>query len=238
MIISVFKNNNIFESLVKYNKELRDVYYINTTEKQRESEWWFNPDRVEDNPIAIGFDGSNKAMSQKNLPCNKSLYQLALYAPNYLAILLVSILYKDNKNILIEDASTGMGKMPFFLSKLGFNNFSLSDNFSQIRQSLLEAVLKTGDIEYTLNNTHNVNPIIINICGFTTYYPEHTPIPDSVELFCHYSNKTLSEQVKQLLLKNTQKYVELCVDNNFISKAYCREDKYLEFAEKLKPYEQ
>lgn len=233
MIINVFKNNNqIFNSLIQYNDELKNLYHKYVIYEPHKTTWWFDPDRTGDEEIKIGFDGSGSLVKQKNLPHDAELYKLFLHVPNYLTILLINTFYSNKKDILIEDACAGMGSLPFYLSKCGYTNFSIIENFSQVSEILFKGIMNNIKVDYVLND--NVNPIVINLSAYTVYPKED--VSDSVELFCIYSNQHLNLQMNKLLLEKKHNYKELCHDHNCISKAYCRKDKYMEFKEKLKPY--
>ncbi len=250
MKINIFKRKNIFDKLVKHNAELLRVYDIHKESgneisdicKQThdgKSTWWFNPrlagkldipDRRGN--LKCSLDKTlNKLfkLTQQQLLPDGDNYVLPMFVPNYLTLLLINLFYPNKKDILIEDACAGMGRLIFYLSKYDYTNFSIIEDFSQVTKSLMKEILV--GINYILND-FSTNPIVINIAGYPNYPKNH--IPNSVELFCSYGNERLLKTVKKMLGKN---YVELCTDNNMTAKAFCRKDKYDKFYNIIKPLE-
>ncbi len=233
MKINIFKRKDIFDKLVKHNAELLEAYNVYKEcdgevskickeTHSGKSTWWFNPNRAGE------LDIPDKLIQQRLLPDGDN-YVLPMFAPNYLTLLLINLFYPNKKDILIEDACAGMGRLIFYLSKYGYTNFSIIEDFSQVTKSLMEGIL-TG-INYILNN-FSTSPTIINTAGYPNYPKDY--IPESVELFCGYSNERLLKVTGKMLEKN---HVELCTDHNMITKAFCRKDKYNEFYNIIKPLE-
>lgn len=236
MKINFFKNDGkqLFDSLLPCNDIIQQVYNKHELIGEKRSEWWFNPVKYQDMempPCNTGIHTKNKLLKLKNLK-DARLFQLYLYFPNYITILLLNTLFQNRKDILIEDLCGGDGRLFLFLSKLGYNNFSLIDNFSQLNEQLFYGMMKTNNLRYILND-NNTRPIVISHMGYPLY-PKNN-LPDSVELICQYGNTRAKEMLFELI-KNDE-YIELCRDCNEISVAYCRKDKYDEFLTLIKPYE-
>ena len=235
MNINIFKDKKMWENLEKYNTDIIDVY---NKDGGKGSTYWFNPDTFKEHSWVRKRTVAGQSFI-KDLEYSK-YYNLFLTGGNYLSLFLINKLYSDNKNILIEDVCCGMGRLVFYLSKLGFNNFSMIDDFSQIREELFNAVMKKGNVNFVLNQK-KTKPIVSNLVDYP-WYVNPTPneispkdeVPDSSELFCFYCAPNIFVSIGKYLLENG--YKELCMSQDLISVAYCKEEKYEEFKNKLKSY--
>ena len=232
MKINIFNRADIFENLEKYNEDLCDAWDTYNDYDGAKAEWWFDPRRyAELESTMIGQPRASRLRRRNQLDHNSIDYRLFMYPPNYLTLLLINLLYPNNKGILIEDACAGAGRLIYFLHKCGYVNFSIMEDFSQVTKFLLDGTLTNAGIQYVLND-YKSRPKVINIAGYPVYPKNH--VPDSVELFVCYGNTTTLDVIQKLFKGN---YVELCTDHNMISVAFCRRDKYDDFYKKIKPLE-
>ena len=237
MHINIFKHDGkqLFDSLLPCNEIIQQVYNKYEQIGNQRSTWWFDPPRY----VEMNFNSRNTVYDKNNPTIylhkkdlkNSKYFKLYLYCPNYITILLLHVLFKNRKDILIEDLCGGDGRLFLFLSKLKYNNFSMIDDFSQVNKHLFNGMMADNNLSFVLNNS-NTQPIVISHMGYPLY-PKNN-LPDSVELICQYGN---SDSRKMLFKLFNNKYVELCTDSNEISTAYCRKDKHEEFLEIIKPYE-
>lgn len=244
--IDIFKNN-IFNDLVQYNSTIIQITKKETFDSEKISNW-FNPKYCNLIPLARSYPEVEEFQLSPN-------WNLVMTLPNYVSLFVISKLYKDNTGILIEDACSGMGVLPFYLSKLGFGNFHIIENFSQIESSFLTKLLNTTGSTYQVN-VIDTKPTVVNLACFPMYpkkldgagnpffaftrYIEFvdnqeripTCIEDSIELFIMYKN--------QLYLKNEllrKDFVYLGTDTNAMMFIYCRKNKYDQFYNTLKEYD-
>jgi hypothetical protein len=198
MKIDIFKDNTL-RNLIKYNGEIRKVTddvdwnhdpAMGLVEGKLISKW-FNPDTGHLNPLP----GTYPELS----PCQKEKKWCLLgFIPYYTSLFVISKLYHDNKKILIEDACTGLGRFPFYLSKMGFENLTVIDNWSQLPQFMFMRLMKVGGVFPTINDL-TCEPTVVNISGYI-YYPKKLVkgkryfgddkadiyISPKTELFCTY----------------------------------------------------
>lgn len=249
MNINIFKSKALWGNLAKHNKDILDVW--SKFEDKRPIATWFKPNVWRHRAWMRKSDRNYKKVLIKDLR-NPSDWKLELHPTNYLAIFLINLLYHDRKNILIEDVCSGMGRLFYYLSKLGFNNFSAIDDFSGIRKELFENLMKEGNINYVLNQK-DTKPITSNLANYPWYTSpyvlkqpktcwideEDTPPKNNVpifscELFCFYCANNIFETIGKYLLENG--YVELCQDEDCIQVAFCKKEKYEKFKKRIKPY--
>jgi len=232
MQINIFKRRDIFDKLIRYGNELITAWDTYNDYDGAKSEWWFDPRKTHllENPV-LNQPREKRLRKRNQLNYDQLNYELYLYPPNYLTLLLVNLLYSNKKGILIEDACAGMGRLIFYLSKCGYTNFSIIEDFSQITKFLMEGTLVTAGIKYLLND-FTTAPTVINIAGYPVY-PKNN-IPNSVELFCCYGNEAIIKNTGKMLKEN---YRLLCFDHNNISLAFCRKDKYDDFYNIIKSLE-
>jgi hypothetical protein len=150
-----------------------------------------------------------------------------MYVPNYPALFIINKLYGDKKDVLIEDLGCGLSQITFYLSKLGFTNFSLVENYKFLTEALAKDFWNTGIKKYKLNEP-NTQPIVSVIVGHHPMPKEYTP---STELYCVYEKDTLIADFEKL-----EAYKFLCRDSDGMINFYARNDKYDEFKSKLEPY--
>lgn len=238
LIIDIFKDVALWHYLSTFNKQIKDVFdkYVIRYQDEKLGEQlkdiegnfisadWFDIDKLKE-----------RAWSWYSYPKTLPLYlqdkfSLLETRENYVSIFVIYTLYYYTKNIMIEDAACGMGKMVFYLSKLGFNNFSLIENFSQTSKLLLEKIMEKGTIQYKLNRPEEeINSVVYN----QIEWPKHLrKITESLELLCFYG---LMEKYCQTLVEKGFRF--LCKDSDNFMVVYCREDKYDHFLKVLKPYE-
>jgi len=223
MIINVFKDHRFWQKLQKHTKELVNaVKDYDFTAKGKSP--WFDPKVFREYPLTTDpADGYGKSPVTHH-----PKFQLLLYCANYPAIRVIDTLYKENKDILIEDYACGATYFAYYLSKLGFNYYSFIENFSQVRKELFDIVTTKSDVDYTLNDL-TVKPTVVNIVGYPWYEKE---IPDA-ELFCIYPCDNMFKTVIATLEKRG--YKELCHDSDGLLYFYCKE-RYLEEWQKKLSY--
>jgi hypothetical protein len=243
LTIDVFKDKEFFGNLSKHNKEIKStILEIIEDFDFAGGHRWANPDTQHLNPLSRSYPLIDKIQWEER-------WNLILNLVNYPSLFVINELYKDKKDILIEDVCSGIGYFVFYLNKLGFNNFSLVDNFIELPSCSIQYVMKKWNLNYILNDI-NAKPIVVNQCGFP-YYPrqikhnihyfenehmstykkdQHTPyFGEQIELFCSYQRSGLPSQVIGNL-------IPVAVDKDEILGVYCREDKYDEFYKLLEPY--
>ncbi len=221
--INIFKDD-LFKPLEQYNDLL--IKTINKYEfgNGKPNAYWFDPKEIRRLPL------TNDTAIVPNPLAESLKFNLFLYTANYPALFLINLLYGDKKDVLIEDWACGAGRMFYYLTKLGFNNFSLIDNYSQISKEILDDVIKLTQARVVLNDPAQ-KPVIFNIVGYPWFEDE---LPLSAELACIYPHDNLCET----LIPNMKKkgYVELCWDVDILQTFLCKPEKYDEFFEKIKPY--
>jgi len=112
------------------------------------------------------------------------------------------------------------------MSKLGFNKYSLFDNFSQVNRELFDKVVNYSKITFTLNDSTQ-KPDVVNIVGYPWYEKE---ILDA-ELFCIYPCDNIFKTVIHTLTKKG--YIELCRDSDYTQLFYCKHERQAEWQKKL-----
>lgn len=229
MIIDIFKSD-LFKGLEQYNQEILDVCknwnYNNSDEEydfqNKKVSKWFDPEGLNRIYIPLSYPRTVPLTSEPK-------FCLQLYCCNYASLFLIDTLFSHRKDILIEDVGSGMGILSFYLSKLGFNNFSFIDNFSQIAEPMFRELMEKAEIKsFELNNIEIISTVMNQVA-----LPEIVKTPDKqVELYCFYNNGLLPlDKIQRAGFKF------LCRDNDNLMYAWCREDKYDEFASLLHPYE-
>lgn len=238
--IDIFKDVATWNSISKWNSIVesvaRQAVYPKSGEfdtTQGEASFWFSPDKVRHTPLPAFYPEIHPVQLDPR-------FNLVMHCANHVALSLINILYRDRKDILIEDICCGMGNLLFYLSRLGFTNFNAIDNWSQVPESLFRDLMSRGTINYTLNDTHS-KAVVSSLIAYTVYPKVDSSkkeiIPDSLELFLPYV--PLIPGSSHLSINNTaffreKKFVCLARDPFFrMVWAYCREDKYEEFSTKL-----
>lgn len=232
MIIDIFKNKTLYEQLEQYNSKIEDYCKSYNYVKEGENydfdhdkiSKWFNPDCIKDIYLPRTYPHTCSIT-------HKNHFNLLLYACNYFPLFMINTLYGDNnKDILIEDCACGMAKLTFYLNKLGFNNFSLIDNFSQLPEAMLRGFMQSEGINYKLNNNES-KPTVFTQVALPEIIKDNF-YPDT-ELICFYNNEGSIKVLEETHLNN---YIFLCEDEDFLGRAYCRKDKYDKFKSKIEQY--
>ncbi len=158
-------------------------------------------------------------------------------------MLLINTLYSNRREVLIEEQAGGMGVLLFYLNKLGFANFTLIDNWTQLPKSLMESLLSSNGIVPHLTPPEQA-PTIINLIGYTYFIKSIQP---ETELVICYNNTSLITRGEGeswmyrdgCLEKNSvmTNKVWLATDKYGLANAYCNKDKVEEFTAKLKQFE-
>ena len=237
--IDVFKFYDSWKQLQWYNPVVERIWEIGMAGKpvvydipNGGASPWFDPKNARKTPYpATYWSYPNTHPVQED-----SRFNLIMNCADHLSLGMISVLYGNSKDVLIEDMGCGMGNLIFYLSKLGFTNFNLIDNFTQISQSLLEKFMMSGGIKYSLNK-NGVSPVISNVIQCTEY-PSFNK-NNSVELFCSYKLMEKDKGVFNVDLNdfyNNWQFTCLAKDKYEMMYFYCRENKYEEFREKLKNY--
>jgi len=253
MKINILKDMDLYKNLEQYNSIIKDVskkYFITKDDAVVE---WFNPDKYRELPLSRTYPETSPELLRPE-------YSLIMFLSNYVPLFLINLLYKDNKDILIEEFGGGIGRLMLFLSKLGFKNFNNIDNFSQTIKPFFQEMMTAGNINAKINDLSFQPKIVINTGApffYITYgldpyetfksYSEHKPSPEidleqakkrkltELELICFYNNIQWADLASLILAPQGFKY--LCKDSDEMGIAWCRKDKHKEFTEKLKPYE-
>lgn len=240
-VINIFKDKTLYSNLEQYNQDLIDIgnkYTYKSQDYHHDktlSSYWFTPniDRIRSLPLMRCHPLDDPLVSKN------TNYNLLLFVPNYLPLFLINLLY-TNKDICIEDFGCGSAWFSYYLSKCGYNNFSFWDNWYQCNENIFLDVVKKGNISYKLNEM-KTNPTVVNNSGspftFITYGidGEHDRDLSNLELVCFETNLNWKNKYAPIFLpKKGFRY--LCEDKDNLSISYCREDKYNNFLEQIKPY--
>jgi hypothetical protein len=231
LIIDAFKTD-LFERLKVHNKwfveTLHEICikkgerYFYKEEPTREISHWFDVERIRHIPLPRHYPNLIPLNFHEKL-C------LLENPPNYVSIFLINLLFADRKDIMIEDACCGQGKFAVLLSHLGFKNHSFIDNFSQIRPELLTHTIAKAGLKLRLNEpVEQVRPVVFNQVAYPGHVREYC---ESTEIFCHYRVIDWFDGLP--IAKN---YRRLCTDSDDLMVVHCRNDKYDEFADKIRPY--
>jgi len=236
MIINIIKNPKLFFDLSKYNDGIKQV--TNTFNFSGEYDFdkrvispWFNPDNIRDLGLSRTYPNMCSVQYRKE-------YCITLHCSNYLPIFLINKLYSTRKDVLIEDVGGGMGWFFYYLSKLGFSNFQLFDNFSQLSQEAAEEFLSHFNIACNIVNPDKLtgkipDPVVVNNVGIPHFVVRE--MNPGLELVCCYTNRSLEQQSVDYFAKHNFKF--LCKDSDDLAFAYCRGDKYEEYSKILKEFE-
>jgi hypothetical protein len=245
LILDIFKGLSLFKSLETYNSVINKVskqasykkgcFYQTTNQ---EASFWFDVDQIRKTPLPKDYPNLDPIQMDPR-------FNLQMHIANYMSLLVLDACFGNRRDVLIEDMCCGMGNLVFYLNKLGFNNFSMIDNFSQLPKklfdSLMEEARKTDPtFKYRLND-YSCSPIAINIIAYTRYLrrdSDENPIfPESLELFLSYV--PLVPNTAHLQFNNNQffqKYRWLATDPHRMIWAYCTDEKYADFYSRLERY--
>jgi len=233
MIINIVKNSELFYGLKRYNEDIltfSKTWNYNKEEeeysfKDRIISSWFNPNKVRRLGLSRTYPRQIPEIQ------NRPEYALYLHCSNYLPLFLINELYADRRDVLIEDMGGGMGWFFYYLNKLGFTNFHLWDNFSQLSEEAATEFLTNFSISCQINKKE-LKPVITNNVGVPAFViREFQP---ELELICCYTNRDLESRAEMF---KSSGYKFLCKDTDDLAFIYCRNDKYEEFKERLKEYE-
>lgn len=240
--IDMLKGENLYKSLIPENQKIdkvsknfefhSDGYDVN----KNQSSWWFDPKNTNRLPSSIAYPYVTAI--QKH-----SFLKLYLYYSNYFSLMLIDALYSEKKDILIEEQAGGRGDLLVYLKALGFSNFHMIDNFTQLPKSLYENMMKEINVQPKLNDFSCV-PIVLNLVGLPYFIK---PINKETELVVTYDNQSLigkgegenyhykdDGHEKNTVMENK---VWLATESHGAANAYCNKDKVEEFTEKLRKYE-
>lgn len=235
MKIDIHKYSDPWTDLKRYNEDIVEVFKrpdfhygggsSGYDTLRGGSSPWFDPSQFRQAALTTSYPEIDPRTA------DEERFPLILYAPNYLPLFLLNLIYKGKDNTSIEDLCGGAGRLVFYLSKLGFNNFYLAENFSQVSPHLLAALMIKGNIDLKLNHS-DVQPQVSVLIGYP-WIPKG--FRKSIELFCVYPCdnmfKTIIPEIKAM------GYKRLCEDSDYMCLAYCREDKYTEFMTRIQEYE-
>jgi len=239
MIIDIFKDRGVFNRLKRYNGDIRYACrkFIFIPEGQEydlehdKVSYWFNPDYLKHLHISHNYPERTYSIT------SNPKFDLLIYFPNYTSIYLINLLYQDKKEVLIEDMAGGDGKLFLYLKGLGFTNFHITEQFTQLSKHMLEEMMSVSQVKYTLNQP-NTSPIIVNLVAWTHITREDWP--ESIELACLYNRPGLVKEVDGKLFVDGVNhavemidFVPLCSDEDMLLNSFCRKDKYEEFKIKL-----
>ena len=241
MIVDIFKDRQVFDTLEKHNSTIREVCRkVRFARPGQEYDipnnlvsYWFDPDYLRQLPIVKNYPRKSPEITFD------PKWNLLLFFANYLPLYLTHLFYgSDRKYITIEDMAGGMGALVFYLSELGFINFHITEQFTQVSPFLLDSLMKAGEISYQLNK-EDFAPTVINLSEWT--HITRTFIPDSCELICLYNNPGIWYIDHGMLYIRSYNshiavpdFVKLCSDNDGTSDAFCHVRKYDEFSALLR----
>jgi hypothetical protein len=218
LLIDVFLDPSFFNDLAKYNGEVIEAWDRATA--NGEICYWFNPREMKKVQMSKWYP----YLSPLN---NDPKFCLVDYFNNYPTLCVIATLYSDRLNVCIEDVCCGPGKLAFYLSKLGFTNFSMIDNFSQMPKQLLDETLR--GIPFLLNKPiEEVNPAVV----VQSAYPWKVRELGEPELVCTYRHTALEQAITDELQQRGN-YQKLCRDSDELMLFHCRSDKVEEYRSKL-----
>src|SRR5665213_3160017 len=148
MIVNMLKDISWIDELEPHNKKLLEIH-----DKFGDLGWWFTPSRINQQPLSRMYPEIDEVI------CNRPEYKLMFNHGNYLSLFLIGKLYKNRKDVLIEDVGAGNGNLIYYLSKLGFRNFNTFDNWCECPKELFDEM--TEGISCIVNDL-NINPMIVN----------------------------------------------------------------------------
>ena len=254
--INIFKELEPWSYLEQFNsvviESCKEAQYdsennYDTTKGQASN--WFKPEEIKRTP----FYPENPYYPSPHPVQLEKKFNLIMHSANYVSLFLVNALYQDRKDILIEDICCGMSQFSFYLSKLGFKNFILIDNFSQVPEKTLTSFMGKADVKYITNSFASPS-VVSNLVAYPVYlkrkrgdqiygYDKLEPPPDNmyisptIELFLSYYPITETRGLSGLDNKkflHEERFVPLCEDTDHMLFAYVRSEMYDEFKEKLK----
>lgn len=231
MILDIVRHYHVFKPLESHNQFIKNFSYRwkynNAGEeynfKNRIISAWFNPDNVRNLGLSRTYPNMDKCQYRQE-------YCLSLHCSNYLGLFLIATLYKGRYDVLIEDVGGGQGWWFFYLNKMGFKNFHLWDNFSQLSEECALDFIRNAQLNVQINKAE-LNPIISQNVGVPAFINRKTTI--DTELIICYTNHSLEKTAENLTKEG---FTFLCKDTDDLAFAYCRSDKYEQFKKELEPY--
>ena len=244
MIIDIFKDSGLYQTVHQHTPQLLEVLHKHPYVSDRdyytlfgESSSTFAPAEVRHIALSHTYPNTIPVQQDKRLCLN-------LTACNYTSMLVINKLYSDKKNILIEDIGAGACKFIFYLAKLGFDNWHIIDNLSQVSPDLMRDVCIAANIKPLLNSRDR-KPVVFNRVGqpyIQTY--DNFSSYENAELYCVYNNWKTIELLQEswrsdITLKANKKYPQrifklLCKDVYDMTHVFCIESKLDEFRDKLR----
>jgi len=238
-VIDILKDISWINELEPYTAKLREIhqrYILGLND-------WFNPYKYREDPLSRLWPNTDKTINYR------PEYKLPFYLSNYLPLFLIRELYKDRKDIQIEDVGAGNGNLIYYLAKSGFKNFDTFDKWCESPRLLFEDMMGSAQVSCRVNDL-SINPVVIHnasaprFCyiapgfdnrGFVdiedrTYYRVKRDL-SNVELICFYSNLHWEGMAYDIL--RPLGYSFLCQDTDHVGVAWCRNDKLKEFSEKI-----
>lgn len=241
MVIDVFLDRKVFDDLSVANTAIYSVCdrFMYAEEDQpydlahNKLSFWYNPRKIWD--LSLSHEYPHKSHGLTKDP----KFNLVIYFPNYVSIYLIDLLFRDrDKTMLVEDQAGGDGRFFAYLSRLGYKNFHITENFTQLNQQLLNSMMREFKIACSLNQP-NTEPVIMNLVGWT--HMTRAEVPASAEIFCVYNNPSIVKEIDGAwnIRSSSGEYikmnmVKLCQDVDKLMNVFCREDKYEEFMTKIK----
>ena len=221
MKINYFKDMSFWNSLEKHNNYLLDVNRSDTYNKDYDLSLL---NRTLPSARSYPHEDPNVVKDPR--------YFLALNSSYYMMLFLINKLY-DNKKVLIEDVGSRDGKFTYYLSKLGFSNFNIVEDFKYPTEASLRRTMQ--GVPFDLNNFYTEPTIVANASRFDISRDIALRWTYSMELVMGYTHEFYD---CQYFIERAGRwgFKPLCRDFNDLSVAYCLEIKYDEFKDKLKEY--
>jgi len=239
--VDMLKGENLYKSLICENEKIdkvsknyefhSDAYDVN----KKMASWWFEPQKTNRLPSSIAYPYVTPVQKHSSL-------KLYLYYSNYFSLMLIDALYSEKKDILIEEQAGGRGDLLVYLKALGFANFNMIDNFTQLPKSLYEDMMKEINVQPKLND-FSCAPTVLNLVGLPYFIKS---IHKETELVITYDNQWVvgkgegesyhykdGGHEKNTVMENK---VWLATEVHGAANAYCNKDKVEEFYTKLEKY--
>lgn len=221
MKIDYFKDTEFWKGLTEYND-----YLLNTNK---------DDDYNREHDIRLT---QREVPSAKSFPhfdpkiIDDTRYNLVLNSSYYMMLFLINKLYNDKK-ILIEDVGGRDGRFFFYLSKFGFCNFSIIEDFKYPTQESLRKTM--AGVPFDLNNFYTQPTVVSNATRFDKSHDIALRWVYSMELVMGYTHVLYDSQEFENRVSRWG-FKPLCRDFNDLSIAFCIESKYNEFKKKLEKY--
>jgi len=251
MILNILKDINWIDELAPHVAKLIDVHYTYPNVRT-EHDAYFDPGFYRLIPPSRTYPKLDPVINFR------PEYKLPFNISHYLPLFVIRELYKDRKDILIEDVGAGSGSFIYFLAKSGFTNFHTIDAWCECPRQLFDDMMVAAGATCQVNN-FAANPVIIHNCSaprFCFISPGIGPVSEvfksnpewdyatyatlkrnlsNTELICFYCNNVWEDEADARL--SPLGYVFLCKDSDRMANVWCRKDKFEEFRDKLKRWE-